>query len=96
MDRPFSLDADRFDQSTFWGRICHFYHMIDPRMLLVPHPSRMLLLPPDTVGDFNRTIRGSLHPPYLPLLPNDTQLANTNLLTEFNTQCRAHNHLELS
>ena len=32
---PFSLESDRFDQHTFVGRVMHFYHMIDPRMLLV-------------------------------------------------------------
>lgn len=31
---PFSSSAPRYDMSTFWGRLQHWFHAIDPRLLL--------------------------------------------------------------
>ena len=31
---PFDLEAPRFDQSTYWGRLSHFLQMTDMRLIL--------------------------------------------------------------
>ncbi|XP_048074857.1 sideroflexin-2 isoform X1 [Ursus arctos] len=55
----FNIDAPRWDQCTFWGRVKHFFNITDPRTVLVPEreldwakamveKSRMGVVPPGT------------------------------------------------